>query len=283
MANGRGYLGKISAIVSANTGDYVRKLDDSAKRTAAFARTIQSDLTKASREASRSIDAILTPLQRFERAIQNAASARLKFRGIDVAVRTIEDLRRSLAALDSDQEKEFAVRVSGLRNITELKNVLTDIREEDIDLAVNVGGVEGLRRLRNEVQEVNGQQVNIRTERTAAELDTLIAKFSRLSPDRIREIRIAVEARQLDAAILKERQLVSLAKEIAAPLSASVAQFDKLTQEVQAGFIPALSAAQNRVEAVRDRIEAGGQVGQRAFRRIADEVRQTTEAIERLS
>lgn len=283
MANGRGYLGKISAVVSANTGDYVRKLDDSAKRTAAFARTIQSDLTKASREASRSIDAILTPLQRFERAIQNAASARLKFRGIDVAVRTIEDLRRSLAALDSDQEKEFAVRVSGLRNITELKNVLTDIREEDIDLAVNVGGVEGLRRLRNEVQEVNGQQVNIRTERTAAELDTLIAKFSRLSPDRIREIRIAVEARQLDAAILKERQLVSLAKEIAAPLSASVAQFDQLTLEVQAGFIPALSAAQNRVEAVRDRIEAGGQIGQRAFRRIADEVRQTTEAIGRLA
>ena len=136
MANGRGYLGKISAIVSANTGDYVRKLDDSAKRTAAFARTIQSDLTRASREASRSIDAILTPLQRFERAIQNAASARLKFRGVDVAVRTIEDLRRSLAALDSDQEKEFAVRVSGLRNITELKNVLTDIREEDIDLVV---------------------------------------------------------------------------------------------------------------------------------------------------
>jgi hypothetical protein len=279
----RGYLGKISAIVSANTGDYVRKLDDSAKRTAAFARTIQNDLNRASRDASKSIDSILTPLQRFERAIQNAAGARLKFRGVDVAVRTIDDLRRSLASLESESDRQVAVRVSGLRNITELKQALTGIREEDIDLAVNVGGVEGLRRLRSEVQEINGQQVNIRTERTAEQLDVLIEKFSRISPERIRQIAVRVESRQLDAAIAKERQLFSLSREIAGPLADAAAQFDKLSLEVQSQFVPALSAAQNKVLGVSDRIEAGGQIGQRAFRRIADEVRLTTDAIESLA
>ncbi len=77
----RGYLGKISAVISANTGDYVRKLNESAKETAAFARTVQQTLGRASSEASKSLEGIYTPIQKVERALRAAASQKLAFRG----------------------------------------------------------------------------------------------------------------------------------------------------------------------------------------------------------
>ena len=89
----RGYLGKISAVVSANTGDYVRKLNDSAVRTREFAQSIQGDLRRASAQVSQTFSRILTPIQQFERAIQNASSQKLKFIGCDGASRTVQELR----------------------------------------------------------------------------------------------------------------------------------------------------------------------------------------------
>jgi hypothetical protein len=71
-----GYLGKISAVVSANTGDYVRKLNESAKATTDFARGIQQSLKRASSDAQKSFQNILLPVQQLERALQNASSDR---------------------------------------------------------------------------------------------------------------------------------------------------------------------------------------------------------------
>ena len=111
MASGRGYLGKISAVVSANTGNYVRGLNESAKRTQAFASSITQDLRRASADDSKSISSILTPIQRMERALQNAASKRLAFRGFDGAIGTVKELQRAIDQLKSSPaEVDFIVR-----------------------------------------------------------------------------------------------------------------------------------------------------------------------------
>ena len=89
-----GYLGKISAVVSANTAGYVRSLNEAAKETKSFAKAVQSDISRASNEAKRAFDSMYTPLQRVQRALQAASSQKLSFKGFDGGIKTIEQLKR---------------------------------------------------------------------------------------------------------------------------------------------------------------------------------------------
>jgi hypothetical protein len=70
MANG--YIGKISALVTASTADLSRKLQGSAKDVDRFAKSVQSQVTAASRNAQNSLNSIFTPLQKLERALKAA-------------------------------------------------------------------------------------------------------------------------------------------------------------------------------------------------------------------
>ena len=87
-----GYLGKISAIVSANTADFQSKLNASSKDVSNFAKTVQSNLTSASRSAAKSLEGIYTPLQRFERAMQAAGSMTLSFKGFPGMIKDLDAL-----------------------------------------------------------------------------------------------------------------------------------------------------------------------------------------------
>ena len=145
MANG--YLGKISAVVSANTADFQAKLNASAKDVQAFARTVQSNLTTASKEAARSFESIYTPLQKFERSLQAAASMKLSFKGFAGAIRDVDVLRQRLASM-KDSQVSLAVRASGMKNITELREALVGLRAKDLDIVAKVGGIEKVRELR---------------------------------------------------------------------------------------------------------------------------------------
>ena len=145
MANG--YLGKISAIVSANTADFQAKLNASAKDVQAFARTVQSNLTTASKEAARSFESIYTPLQKFERSLQAAASMKLSFKGFAGAIKDVDVLRQRLASM-KDSQVSLAVRASGMKNITELREALVGLRAKDLDIVAKVGGIEKVRELR---------------------------------------------------------------------------------------------------------------------------------------
>jgi hypothetical protein len=281
----RGYLGKISAIVSANTGDYVRKLDDSAKRTAAFARTIQNDLNRASRDASKSIDAILTPLQRFERAIQNAAGARLRFRGVDVAINNVRELSALVSRLEQQRDIDFAVRASGLRNITELKQTLQSISQDSYEIVARVG-LQGLREARAQLDTLpEDTTVTVRQRvQKSAEYDAAIAAYERLGGEkRVQALISVVGADQLERAVTAERQLVSVAEQLANPAAAATKQYQALSAELQIAFGPALERAQKGVFGLRDAIEQGGTVSERRFDGVRQRVEQTTQAIERLT
>lgn len=73
----KSYLGKISALVTANTSDFNKKLDESAQRTRSFASAVRSQINAAERAASKSLDGIYTSLQKVERALSAAGGRRL--------------------------------------------------------------------------------------------------------------------------------------------------------------------------------------------------------------
>lgn len=278
----RGYLGKISAVVSANTGSYVRGLNESAARTRDFAREVQSTLRRASSEASKSIQAIYTPLQQFERALQNASSLKLSFKGFPGAIKTVEELQASLAKL-KDSDIDIAVRTSGLRSLDELKRTISQISSKDIDFVRNTGGLDAVKRLRAELGSVDNFVVKTDVKVRAEQLDAVIEKFAVIDDKQIDAVINVVGERQLEATLLKERQLRSIADGLSAPLSDAVSKFAQLSAEVQAAFVPALSRAQAGVQNMTDEAEAGVEISRRKFRELEEQVNLTTSAINRLA
>jgi hypothetical protein len=81
----KAYLGKISAIVTANTSDFNSKLNASAKEVRTFASSMQSTLSRAESGAAASLRGIYTEAQKTERALKAAAGLRLSFKGIDTS------------------------------------------------------------------------------------------------------------------------------------------------------------------------------------------------------
>jgi len=276
-----GYLGKISAVVSANTGDYVRKLNESAKATTDFARGVQQSLKRASSDAQKSFQNILLPIQQFERALQNASSMKLSFRGFGGAVRTVNDLKARLASL-KDSDVNIVLRASGMRTITELKTAIAGFEQNDIDLFFRFNGLEGLKQARAEIDSLDEKDVTTKVRVRAEELDRAIANFSKIDKQQIDAVIRVIGERELDSAILKERQLFSVAEQINKPLAAAAATLGKLSLSVQAGFIPALSAAQNESEAMGQAIQSGARVGEAEFAKLEARVLKTAEAIGRL-
>jgi hypothetical protein len=163
MANG--YIGKISALVTASTADLSRKLQGSTRDVNRFANSIQSQIAGASRAAQASLNGIFTPLQRIERAL---------FAG------------RRLNLIDSSQ-----------------------------------------------VQQI--------------------------------------------------QRAVSVAEGINKPLAAATRQFQGLSSEVQAQFLPALDLAQRRVAGLNDLLARSGNVSERAFGVTAERVERTAQAVQRLA
>jgi hypothetical protein len=279
----RGYLGKISAVVTANTGDYVRKLNDSAKTTANFARSIQSDLRQASSRVTASFKGVLTPIQQYERAIQNAASKKLKFSGFDGAIGTVQQLRRAIGQLQSEADISFVVRESGLRNISEVKKTLAGLRDSEVDLAVRVGA-QGIRELLADVQEVDGKVVNVKTRIEASRLELLLGKIEKLSGGQIRALQIAVEDRQLQQAVAASDRLLSISRQIADPVARAAAEFDKLPLAVQAAA-PVLRSVQDDLLRIKDLIESDKDFNfsEDDFRRLEDRATRAAGAVQQLT
>ena len=99
-----GYIGKIAAIVTANTSDFTSKLAGTKKELNAFGASIRSTITSASNSAGKSFDAIFTPLQRLQRALEAATKSPLNLRTEDqvrklqALVSVTEDINKPLAS-----------------------------------------------------------------------------------------------------------------------------------------------------------------------------------------
>jgi hypothetical protein len=103
----KAYLGKISALVTANTSDFNSKLNASAQQVGNFARAMQTQLTRAETSATASLRGIYTESQKVSRALQAAASQRLQFKGYDTS--TFASLTKAISQFKSLQAAAVAV------------------------------------------------------------------------------------------------------------------------------------------------------------------------------
>jgi hypothetical protein len=114
MANG--YLGKISAIVSANTADFDNKLNKSAAEVRKFAASMQGSLASAQSGSAASLRGIYTDAQKLERALKAVATQKLSFKGfqdanLDAAVARMKALYSASSQINkplSDAAKSFS-------------------------------------------------------------------------------------------------------------------------------------------------------------------------------
>jgi hypothetical protein len=162
-----GYIGKIAAIVTANTSDFTAKLAGSKNELKTFAGSIQSTISSASNRAGNSFNAIFTPLQKLTRALD-----------------------------------------AGLRAPLELVDIL--------------------------------------------------------------------EVRKLQT-------LVSLSEGLAKPLAGATRQFEQLSQQAQANFLPALIRSQTAVKALQTAFEATGQASGTGFEQARRQIERTTQSVQRLA
>jgi DNA repair exonuclease SbcCD ATPase subunit len=149
MANG--YLGKISAIVSANTADFDGKLSKSAKEVSSFARSVQSNLTSASRQAARSLEGIYTPLQKFERSLQAAASMKLSFKGFPGMIKDLDSLQSRLNSALSKRQVDIVLKTTGMSSVSALRDAISGLKSKDIEIITRFGGLDKVRELRDKI------------------------------------------------------------------------------------------------------------------------------------
>jgi DNA repair exonuclease SbcCD ATPase subunit len=111
--SGRGYIGKISAIVTVNTADASRAFNRSGKEAQTYAQGMRRAIEQATRDAGKSFDNIFTPFQKLQRALE--ASRRADFNlgntpELKEQIRTVEQLAlaaRQLATPLGAATKQF--------------------------------------------------------------------------------------------------------------------------------------------------------------------------------
>lgn len=231
-----GYLGKISAIVTVNTGDFSQKLNAAAADVQKFGRSMEGNLRAASNSASRAFEGIYTPLQKLERGLQAASTMKLSFKGFEGALRDVDGLKSRLASL-ARQQIRVDVTGTGFSKVEELRAALKGITSKDVGFVRNLGGLTAARGLSGAM---------------TADEQQILAKFDKLKS--LRQIQVAVEVvgqANLDATSLKMRQAAAAAVEIARPLdeAARLAQTFGLT--MQQNVSPAMVQAQAASEALR--------------------------------
>jgi hypothetical protein len=277
-----GYLGKISAIVTANTADFQAKLEGGGAAVRKFSREVQSNITKSMGDVEKSIQSIYTPLQRLEGSLKAAGSLKLSFQGFKGAIKDVEELKGRLGSLNSQQLK-IVLDQSGLKSLKEVRSVLREVSNRDIRLFDAAGSLQALQKIQAGLNTARGQRKLAKLGIDESELDALIQKFRRFPRQRIEAVIDVLGQDMLDASFTKARQLFSLSEQINKPLMAAVDSFGKLSREVQAGFIPALGAAQNEAQNLADDIKNACVIGQGRFDDVESSVQRVTVAIKQLS
>jgi len=136
MANG-GYIGKISALVTASTADLERKLRGSATEVDRFGKSIASIFRSAGRSAEASLNGIFTQQQKVQRALDIASRSRLSLlkpdevariqRAVSVAEginKPLASAQRQFVSLSAEVQANFLpalvlaqTRVAGLNDL----------------------------------------------------------------------------------------------------------------------------------------------------------------------
>ena len=128
----KGYLGKISAILTADSKGLSQGLNAGAKDVTQFARKIQSTISGATNRAGREFDNILTPLQKLQRALKAGVGQNLKLvnqqevqairQFVEAAERIAKPVSRAkdeFAGLSSQVQRNFAPALESAQKAAE--------------------------------------------------------------------------------------------------------------------------------------------------------------------
>ena len=278
-----GYLGKISAVVTANTADFTGKLNSAAGTVRKFAGEVQGNITRAMSESDRAFKSVLTPLQTLQSSLKAASSIGLNFKGFDGAIRDIEGLKARMQTLKGPNLK-LVLDASGFKSIDTYRNALDGLSKRGAKILFDVGGLDKVKEIQATLAASGDKSIKIGLAKiNRSEIDSLIASVDKLGEEKIKAVFEVLGQADLDAAVLKTQQLFSASEQIAKPLGRAVAEFDKLSYAVQAGFIPALSLTQNAVQQLETNIRDGARVGVGEFDRLEKQVVETAKAIQRMS
>jgi hypothetical protein len=169
------YLGKISAIVSANPLNFQKGLSDAAASARLFGQSVKSNIQSSMRDSEKSFSGIMTQAQKLKASLDAAVANKIKFVGF--------------AGLDAE-----------------------------------------------------------------------------IAP-----------------AVTRVRELANVAETINKPLGGAAAKFSQMSHEIQASFLPALVAAQQKVFNLRNEINAGKPISDAYFKQIATQALAAAEAVDRLA
>jgi hypothetical protein len=229
----KAYLGKISALVTANTSDFNSKLNASANELRSFAKSVQGNITRATQDANRAFTSILTPLQKFEASLKAASSMRLSFKGFQGAINDINELKARLATL-KDSQVNLVVNASGMKSLTDFRNAIANISSKEINLVTRVGGLEQLKQLRQETADISNKEIRIFTEVGGLEKMRELREIIDTEDGRRIATSVQVDAETLDATIEKfnrfdnKRASAAVAVAGAKDIDAIIAKFDRV-------------------------------------------------------
>lgn len=240
---GNGYLGKISAIVTANTGDFKPKLDAAAGDVKRFASGVESTLRSASTGSAKAMAGIYTPLQRIERAMQAAYTMKLSFKGFDGVIKDVDGLKVRLASLGKRQI-DISVTGTAFKTMKELQDIVRNLSTADVEWVRSLGGLRSAREL---VPAMKPDE------------QARLSKFDKVSSlNDIDNAVSAVSKQQFVAATRQMKMNVSAAEEIFKPMGAAVDTLaSKLSLDLQAKLHPALKATQKELAKLGTAMDSG--------------------------
>ena len=230
MANG--YLGKISAVVSANTADFQSKLNAAAKDVQKFASSMQGSLSSAQASSSSSLRGIYTDAQKLERALTAISTRKLSFRGFaDKDINTAVQRMQALYSATEQINKPLASAAKAFGRLpAEIQGAF---------LPALISSQKAAESLADEINRT-GKVSEQRFDAVAAKIDRTTAAMSRLK-----------EASSLVAGLSTGRELAFQRPEMVAETrrSASIqSDIGKLPTESIAGYAELVS--QQRAAAV---------------------------------
>ena len=174
MANG--YLGKISAVVSASTADFDNKLSKSAKEVANFASRVQGNLTSASSQAARALEGIYTPLQKVERSLRAAESMKLSFKGFKGLIGDVDALQRRLQGMN-ERQIDIVLKTTGMKSITEFRDAINGLTSKDVEIITRIGGLDKINQLREQIKQIRSSpavlEVTAKVDEATSRIQTL--------------------------------------------------------------------------------------------------------------
>lgn len=181
-----GYLGKISAVVAVNTGDFSSKLNRCKGDVEQFAAATSRSIASASQAAGRSFGSIYTNLQKFERALRAAQDPKLNFKGLkgfdgktlaEAAdhMRQIQSVATQISAPLAAAAKKSESLASAIRSGIHPALEATQARAQAMQTALENGTTAGKRQF-NELEAV--VRKTAQAMERVAEADAMVGRLS---------------------------------------------------------------------------------------------------------